>query len=261
MICRFTTLVFVLLAAFQTASHAAVVTGDIQLLGYRSDDPDEIAFVSWVDVTVGETLWFTDSGFFNDGTVRDTEQRMSWTAGSNLAAGTVVVITTESGVSTADTGSTTEALFGLSSVGDQVFVGSSAFPVNNDTTKPGSSYSSGDLLFGLDFSGPNTTWDSDSTSSDTSALPTTLTADQFNIAVSHFDNGQYTGTRSGLSVAEFKIQIDNPANWSFANDVEMFGSLNSTDFAIAAVPEPSSVAALVIGSGAVVLARRRKRAA
>ena len=242
---------FCLIGLLQSPSFAAIVTGDIQILGFRSNkNDDQIAFVNWVDVSAGATISFTDSGFFDDGTVRDAENNLSWTATSGLAAGTVVVITTSKGVSSADTGTTTGSL-ALNPNGDQVFAGTTPFPANNNTSKPGSPYN-GMLLTGLDFSGKDTFWNADALDATTSALPSQLSNALFNIAVPIASNGQYAGTRTGLTVDEFKIQVDNPNNW----EMKTLQSLDSIDFSVVSVPEASAPVLLAF-LGAIVLLRRK----
>ena len=178
---------------------------------------------------------------------------MSWTAPvGGIVAGTVVVITCPSSVASADVGTTSGSLFGLSASGDQVFMGLSAFPDIGDSTKPGSSYS-GTLIYGLDFNGA-AGWDSDATTANNSALPTALNTLYYNFALASVDNGQYTGSRTGSTVEEFKALIHNAANWT----VEDAGTtvLNSGDFSI--VPEPAS-AGLLLAAGLGFGFRRLRR--
>ncbi len=214
----------VFLAVVQGRSVAAIVAGDLQMLGFISNS-DSFAFVNWVDVEAGATIFFTDSGFFDDGTLRDAEDNLSWTAASNLAAGTVVVITSlqGQGISFADTGATTGQIE-FNQSGDQIFAGTTAFSNFSNLTKPGATYN-GQLLAGLDFSGNNTTWDSDATSTLTSALPIMLSDDLLNIAVRGTTaRRQYAGPRIGFTADEFKALVDNPANWT-ASDIDLLDSL------------------------------------
>lgn len=245
----------VMAAGMGSASHAALVAGDINVIGYRADADDAIAFVTWQPLSAGTTIYFTDSGFFDDGTMRDSENIMSWTAPTGgIVAGTVVVIASPNGSSSADTGSTTGALDGLSASGDQVFVGDAAFTTAGDTTKPGSAYS-GNFLYGLDFNG-TAGWDADATSSNTSALPSALSGVNLNFSIAHVDNAQYTGSRTGLTIDQFKTLIHNSSNWTTNDDGATFGALSSTDFQI--VPEPGSFG--LAAAGLLLIAKRRRTA-
>jgi hypothetical protein len=232
---------------------AALVAGDITVIGYRSDGPDGLSFVSWKDIAAGTSLYFTDHGFFDDGTLRSSENVMSWTAPvGGLSAGSVVVISCPDGSSTASAGSTAGQLDGLSNSGDQIFVGTAAFPTGRDTTKPGESYS-GTLLYGLNFTGSS--WAADATSSNTSALPDALNGSYLNQSFAHVDNGQYTGSRSGLSIEQFKAAIHNSENWTFDDGGNSFGTLDGTPFSMV-IPEPATMGLVALFGGALLLARR-----
>ena len=155
--------------------------------------------------------------------------------------------------SSANTGATTGNI-NLSIWGDQIFAGTAAFPTSGDTGKPGATYE-GTLLAGLDFSGNNTSWDSDATNWRTSALPDELSDGLSNIALENRWFGrQYIGPRSGLTASELKRLIDDPANWSGGR----FGGLGSTDFTIA-VPEPNLPSCMAFFLGLFAVRRYRHR--
>ena len=171
---------------------------------------------------------------------------MSWMAPTGgVAVGTVIVIYSPNSSSSANIGTTPGALDGLSSSGNQVFIGKVAFPNASDTSKPGSAYLSSNLLFGFDFKGTYG-WDDDNTGANDSALPSALNLTGGNLAFAHADNGQYTGVRTGMSISEYKTSILNASNWTF----EAAGTtvLSTTAFSITAVPEPHEYAILVGGA-------------
>lgn len=238
---------------------ASFVVGDIQIIGYRSDADDSISLVTWRNIAVGESLHFTDAGFFSDGTLRDSEDIMTWTATTALSAGSVIRITSPDtpALVTLNTGSVTGRLNGLSASGDQVFVGKVAFPDTGDITMPGSSYLASDLLYGLNFNG--TGWVATANSTNNSALPSVLNVTNGNMHINHVDNAQYTGPRTGLTIAQFKASIANLANWTTNDDGAVFGNLNETNFNV--VPEPTTGLLLGIGSLACVALRRNRRSA
>ncbi|MEO0869032.1 MAG: hypothetical protein AAFY17_11410, partial [Cyanobacteria bacterium J06642_11] len=64
--------------------------GDIAIVGFNFDNPDEFAFVSLVDLEAGTEINFTDNGWQAAGTFRATEGTFTWTAPTDIAAGTVV---------------------------------------------------------------------------------------------------------------------------------------------------------------------------
>jgi hypothetical protein len=237
---------------------ANFVIGDIQIIGYRSSADDAIALVTWKDIAVGESLHFTDSGFFSDGTLRDSEDIMTWTATSALSAGSVIRITSPNTASvTFNTGSVTGKLNGLSAMGDQVFIGKVAFPKTNDTSAPGSAYTTSDLLYGFNFNGSS--WGTTATGTNNSALPSALNVLYGNMHIDHVDNAQYNGPRTGLTIAEFKASIANSANWTTNDDGAAFGNLNETNFN--AVPEPTTGLLLGVGTLACAAFRRNRRGA
>ncbi len=211
------------------AVQAALSPGDVSIIGFRSDDNDGLSFVTWVEIEAGTTLYFTDSGFFDDGTLRASEKVMSWTVPSGgISTGTVVVITCpKSENSSANIGSTSGIFDGLSASGDQLFIGTTAFPSGSSTNKPGSAYT-GTLLYGLNFD--TSTWAADATSSNTSDLPDSLDGTYLNLAIAEADNGEYSGLRSGLKIEEFKAAIHDADNWTTENEGSVFGALNSTSF-------------------------------
>lgn len=252
-------LAMIVAATIMGSARGELIVGDIQIIGYRSTADDALSFVTWANISAGSSLHFTDSGFFSDGTYRSSEDVMSWTASTAISAGSVIRITSSDSAAngTSNTGSVTGRLNGLSTSGDQIFVGrGAAFVSNSDTTVPGTTYT-GTLLYGFDFNGSNTTWDTTATTTSTSALPSSLNVPFGNMAVTHVDNGQYTGARTGLTVDQFKAAIANSSNWTFSNDGTAFGVLNTGGFT--AVPEPTSMAlvGLVGVVGVVVRARRR----
>lgn len=236
------------LALLAGVAQAELIAGDITIIGYRSDSTvapaaDQFTFVTWKDIAAGTTLYFTDSGFFNDGTIRDSENVDFWTAPvGGIAAGTVVRF------------ESAEELRGLATGGDQIFIGLTVFPTTQDTTKPGSAYTASDLIYGIDFANA-AGWDADSTNANTSWLPTTLSGTYKNASF-FADNGQYTGARSGKTIEEFKALIHNSANWTLDDDTATFPlNLDETDFSI--VPEPASFGLLALGVIGARFLRRR----
>ncbi len=225
-----------------------LVAGDVTIVGYRTDTDDGFSFVTWKNLEAGQVLYFTDSGFFSDGTMRSSEDIMSWTAPvGGVAAGTVVKITCLAGTAVADVGTCTGSLSGLTSSGEQIFIGRGAqFPNGSDTTMPGETYT-GTLLYGFSTEGA---WVASATGTGNSALPAALSDTYANLALSASggDNGQYTGSRvSEVSYAAYKALIHNAANWT--REDAGTTSLDSTDFVLnIPASEPTTQASSVIFS-------------
>ncbi len=214
--------------------------GDGAILGYRADASKGFSFVSWVDLLPGTSINFWDSGYLGGGdgsghgagggNWRASEGFLTWinSTGSTLPSGTVVVIGSLPSTSpTSSVGSVTgDSGFDLSGSGDQIFMGQGAFvPGDNPSTFNGT------LVFGLDFSGTNTTWDAVD-NAQSSGLPSVLNVANGNFAVTHVDNGQYKGSRTFSSVAGARTAALNTANWTFQDDGATFGTLDSMDFTI-----------------------------
>jgi hypothetical protein len=164
-------------------SAAALQAGDIALIGMYTDAPDKTAFVALVDLPAGTTIGITDEGWKSTGGFRSGESHVTWTApAGGVPAGTVI------NVSMSD----------LSNSGDQVIVyaGSASSPTP---------------LFAVNDDGSS--WQSDATGNNTSALPTGLTNATSAVALSEKDNFAYTGPTSGTK-AVLLAAIANKANWT-----------------------------------------------
>jgi hypothetical protein len=227
----------------------ALTVGDISFLGFRTDNPDQFSFVTWVNIAGGTQLFFTDESFDGTNFSSGAEESFMWTApAAGLTVGQVVVAS-ENEFGTDEVvdvgGSSSSELTGLSSSGDNLFVFQ-----GSDTT--------GTRLFAINFANNNGWLTSGSASPTDTYLPASLNVTGGNLNMfptSQLDNGQYTGSRTFTSLAAAKTSVLNLANWSFQDTASGF-VLNSTDFTI--TPEPSSLAMLLAG-GALLLRARQKR--
>lgn len=186
---------------------ADVNPGDIAIIAYQSDDPDEIAFVALAPINAGEAIRFTDDGWLSSGSFRVNEGGIQFTAPSLIPAGTVV---TRENPFTADGWIVNNAGLGsggfllAASAGDQIF----AF--QGDAATPS-------LLFGLNYNSSG--WVATATSSNNTALPAALIDGQTAInhsAATERDNGYYNGTTTGTP-EQILAAIANPANWATSN--------------------------------------------
>lgn len=163
----------------------ALTAGDIGIIGINTDDPDEFAFVLLVNVTSGTQIKFTDNGWLATNSFRTGEGTVTWTAPSDLCAGTVI--------------NTSVGTMSFSASGDQIlaYEGLDSSPT---------------FIYALNDEGAGV-WQADATSSNTSALPTGLTNGTTAVALNELDNYVYTGTTSGTKAALLSA-ISNNANWA-----------------------------------------------
>ena len=135
---KFVFIFFTLFSLFSVKSQTTLVAGDLAIIGFNSDDPDQFAFVLLVDIESGTEITFTDSGVKSDDTFRGGEGAIKFTASSNYSAGSIITYTGPQ--SALPSGDFTEANDGnvgnndmnLSNKGDQIFAykGSSKFCYN-----------------------------------------------------------------------------------------------------------------------------------
>lgn len=184
----FAALLFTSAAAADLAS--AQAAGDVAIVGFRADDPDEFALVALAPVPGGTEIAFTDNGWRSTGEFRATEGTFRYTVpATGLAPGAVVEFSGFSGPA-------------FAAAGDQLlaYVGPDDAPT---------------FLYALNVEG-DATWQADATSSNTSALPTGLANGTTAVAVQEADNVAYAGPTSGTR-AELLAAIGDPSNWAGDN--------------------------------------------
>ena len=189
--------------------------GDLAIIGYNGDNPDQFSFVLLVDVTTNTEITFTDSGVKSDDTFRGNEGAIKFTASTNYSAGTIITYTgPQSDLPSGDFTEANDSNVGnndmnLSGNGDQIFAfqGSSSTPT---------------FIFG--FQSNSNIWQTDATASTNSALPSTLTNGVNAVAVgsgsgagSEFDNSVYDETLTSGSKASILAVIVNNSNWDGNN--------------------------------------------
>jgi hypothetical protein len=215
-------------------------TGDIAITTFNSDPSapgtEYFAFVPFVDLGVGTTIYFTDNEWTGT-TLNAGEGYISWTATSPVSKGTVVSIGNPGSGSAAIT-STGAAFrpfggFDLSSGGDQI-IAFQGLP-NVDPAGP-------KFLFAINtagaggFAGPPT-----------NAVPAGLTEGVNALSVGSFptpgsdeDNGQYTGTRTGTTAALKSAIADMQNNWTFTDGAgDQSIVVDATAFTILGPPGPA----------------------
>ncbi|WP_417556688.1 T9SS type A sorting domain-containing protein [Mesoflavibacter zeaxanthinifaciens] len=198
---------------FLSVANAQLQSGDIAFTGYTSDAPDSFSFVTFVDIPAGVSIEFTDNGWQASGDFRANEGTGTWTSPGINAGDQVIVSDILS--ETVNIGTYTNNGMNLSGSGDQIL----AYDPNNI---PGGGNDTG-FYAGIHMNG---NWDSDATSSNTSALPNSIT--NFSIAIDpEVDNAVYDCTSNDTegTVEQLRSFINNQANWTTSNST----SLTSTD--------------------------------
>jgi len=247
----FTLLILLFTLVVKGFSQTTLSVGDISIIGFNANAPDNFAFVSWVALQNDTYIKFTDNAFLSTGSANATnngrggESFVIWrnNTGVTIAAGTVIKIealTTTLGVAT---GGSTAGMDALSSSGDQIFAyqGSATSGTSPDwSTNTNPTTFNGTILYGLTFqgSGSATTWISTGTpSSNTSYRPSELNVTNGNIPLASLaSRGEYTGSRSNQStLSSYKALVNNAANWTTASGAGIL-SLNTTNFTTSVLP-------------------------
>jgi endonuclease I len=178
-----------------TSGTSTLSAGDILIIGFNMDDPDEFAFVPLVDLAGGVVINFTDNGWLSTGSLRTGEGTIIWTAPSGgVTHGTIVDVTT----TTASIGTVSSSGFALAVGGDQIlaYTGSASSP---------------NFLYAIN--DDSTAWQPTAYSSNSSALPTGLTEGISAVALNEIDNAIYSGTISG-DHAQLRLDVGTNSNWS-----------------------------------------------
>ncbi len=182
--------------------------GDVAIVGLNCDNPDEFSFVVLVDIAPNTQIIFSDNGVMSDGSFRTGEGDVTWTSPTDqtVAAGTIIDILNDGGW-TASTGSVSATgSFYLSSSGDQIIV------YQGDQSNPSYIYALND---------EGTGWQTDATSSNTSALPPGLTDGYTAVALDEVDNAVYNESVTSGTQSELLTAISNKANWNGDNSNRM----------------------------------------
>ena len=221
-----------IILASTVTSQAAIVMGDLAIVGFNSDGTDNFHVLALNEIASGETLLFTDNGWLSSGSFRDNEGTKTYTVGATIAAGSIIVIGVSEGAGTAPS---------LAASGDQVliFTGSNASPT---------------FVYGLNDDGGGV-WQANATSSNNSALPTGLVNGTTAVAINEIDNAVFDFDNNGAPKTrdQWLAAIGDKDNWIGSNSANQTPSVTS----VTVIPESSSAALLGL-AGLVLLTRRRK---
>ncbi|MBI2823903.1 MAG: PEP-CTERM sorting domain-containing protein [Planctomycetia bacterium] len=247
------------------SARAALLAGDVAVIGWIDNGtPDSFSFVTLAPVSAGEVIYFTDNGWISSGTPGfrgaignadgdGNETLTKWTANNPIAAGTIIRTTDVSAdfawtTSGAVPGGTSGAFAPLSigDPGEQIYAlqGPASLPLQNVTTQ----------LFVLD----DTSGFEDATSSSTGNIPPGLSiaAHTAVTLAAGFDTPRSisfkTSTLASGTKSDWLTAIANSANWTSGTGVLPSGS-------IAVVPEPSTLAMVILGLAGLCLLKLRKR--
>ena len=181
--------------------------GDIAITGFSCDNPDQFVFVLLNDVETGTQIHFTDRGWDSvAGAFRAGEGTLTWTATSNLTAGTVVDILDLEDPFTADVGTVTDdPNFQLSGSGDQIL----AYQ-GNDTSPT--------FINAINMDGNDGGW-SNATGQESTALPPGLTDGLNAMYFGEVDNGSFICPSDPIEATESTLisLIVNTNNWELEN--------------------------------------------
>jgi len=183
--------------------------GDIAFVGFKSNNPDSFAFATFVTITAGTVIYFTDNAWTGTA-LATTEGYLSWTATTDHAAGSVVTLTAASGALTEANWATVSGSFAMNASGDNLF----AFQAAAFTTAP----TTPTLLAGIVSRSFITTG---TTSASTTYLPSALalgaTALDMTGSATTTSDGYYNGALTTGTAAQLRAAIDNRANWFTSN--------------------------------------------
>ncbi|MBN8589620.1 MAG: T9SS type A sorting domain-containing protein [Rhodothermia bacterium] len=196
---KIVTILFLLFAVnvWNVQAQTTLAAGQLVVLGFNMDDPDQVSFMPLVDIAAGTVIKFTDNGWTSAGAFRTAEGIITYTAPSAVTAGTIITFTNPVASPFTSSGS-----FLFSASGDQLLVyqGAEATPT---------------FLFAINNEG--SAWQADATNANTSAIPTGLTNGTNAVALPELDNYIYTGPTG--NVTQILENVTDPANWTGSETV------------------------------------------
>ncbi|MGH7177025.1 MAG: hypothetical protein ACREJC_06580 [Tepidisphaeraceae bacterium] len=211
--------------------------GDVAIIGFNMDDPDELAFVALASIPAGTVISFTDNGWKSPEELFRTGEGVSnfTVPAGGIAAGVVT---------SAPIGS-----MSFSATGDQIF----AFEGSIDG---GTGALTGTLLFGLNDDGASV-WQATAADTNTSALPAALGSSGAAVALTEIDNAIFnTAALASGTKAQWLVAITNPANWSGSDATRQ--TMPTGPISVTVVPEPMGVGIFLAAAACAILRSRRR---
>lgn len=175
-------------------SQTSLSAGDIAIIQYNARDgalPEEIKFLALKSMETGTIINFTDNGWKNNDTFRDSEGIDIWTAPSNIKCGEIITYTLDN--------------VKLGTNGDQIlaYQGTAASPT---------------FIYALN-NFQSATWQSNASNSKSSALPMGLTNGVNAIALTEADSAMFDSTILTGTKAVILDALCNNAYWDGSNSV------------------------------------------
>jgi len=191
-------ILFIFIAGYSFAQSAA---GDIAFTSYNGDGDDDFSFVLLVDVSNSTSIYFTDNEWTGAAFNNTNEGTITWTANSDLGAGTVIVVTdagSSSGRSVNIGTISGSGSFNLGASNEQLFALSAA---------PATSYGSAPTFYAC--------ISNDEDANGNILTNTGLTSGTHTIDFNNdYDGYEFTGTRTGeASFSDYLAIINNTSNW------------------------------------------------
>jgi len=196
-----------ILAGHSSQAATTLAAGDVQILGYRTDNPDALLLVLWKNIDASTVISFTDNNFSSATVALVNEGVSSWMSGTSFSAGTVIRLSGLTGGG------------GLNAASQGIILNQSGQPslgTDNDsvTVYQGTLNDVSQVnLYAMDF---------ESTSkAGLVTTPSGLTDGSTVLLGATGDNGYYNGTRSftagadaAANIAAAKTSILTAGNWT-----------------------------------------------
>ncbi len=236
-------------------AHAALSAGNIAFTAFNADE-DGLSFATFVDIAANTTIYFTDNEW--TGTAFNTgESYNQWSSGTSvITAGSVIRFSSYDKLTLSSSLGTLSRLtvsgssnWGISNSNETVYAylgGSATTPISFLAAISNGTFAADGSLAGTGLTeGVNAI--RLSAKSGASTEP---------------DFAEYAGDRSSLTnMSAYSSLVNNVNNWnvdSVANSSSAALVPNTSNFTIAAVPEPETYAMFIAGLGLLGFSSRRK---
>ncbi|CEM21066.1 unnamed protein product [Vitrella brassicaformis CCMP3155] len=171
--------------------------GSLAIIFYRAYEPDTFSFVTFVSICQGTQVVFTNNGWKrDDGGFRESEDRFTWTAPTEVTPGEVITFMSLIAAS----------YLRLGDNGDQIF----AYQERSD----------GEIVFiyGVNNKGEKV-WQDDATNDKTSSLPSILAKGPFHMPLKQNPCIRYLGPTEG-STAFLLSSIADHGHWGWTDNTD-----------------------------------------
>ncbi|MFK8104858.1 MAG: T9SS type A sorting domain-containing protein [Saprospiraceae bacterium] len=223
---------FISLACFvsKTDAQGTVLSpGDLAIIQYQSDNPDAFTFVTFVDLAVGTTIYFTDCGSAAGGTFSNPcgEGANVYVAPAMIPAGTSLRWNPGGTESPGFSSVPASSDVGLNGTGMNLSFSGDQITAFQDTDGAGGTDPSLNPTMLFILQGASTGFTGDPTDSNETSLPMGLTIGTTAIAVgsgagndNEVDNSVFNGTGYPFAtVADARAAMLNPANWTASSAI------------------------------------------